>query len=123
MEYLHSESQIYANSLIATIKMKNNNKANDRIIESISKGKEIALRIIFIAILALGVVIIGRPLYLLIKISSEIRVLSQEKARYEESIRRDSALINNLKNDAFLEQYARENYFMHAPNEDVYIVE
>ena len=103
--------------------MKNNNKAKDRIIESISKGKEIALRIIFIAILALGVVIIGRPLYLLIKISSEIRVLSQEKARYEESIRRDSALINNLKNDAFLEQYARENYFMHAPNEDVYIVE
>ena len=103
--------------------MKNNNKAKDKIAKGFSKGKEIALRVIFIAILALGVVIIGRPLYLLMKISSEIRVLSQEKAKYEESIRRDSTLINNLRNDTFLEQYARENYFMHASNEDVYIVE
>lgn len=102
---------------------KKHNNAKDKIAKGISRGKEIALRIVLIAILALGVVIIGRPLYLLINISREIRILSEEKAKYEESIRRDSALINNLKDNAFLERYARENYYMHAPNEDIYIVE
>lgn len=49
--------------------------------------------------------------------------LNEEKARYEESIRKDSLLIEQLKNDEFLEQYARERYFMQRPNEQVFIVE
>lgn len=89
----------------------------------LEKGKKIVWRLIIIAILALGAVLISRPLSSLIEISQEINVLSQEKAKYEESIRRDSALINNLQDDAFLERYARENYFMQNPDEDVFIVQ
>ena len=50
----------------------------------------------------------GRNLIHAFKIRSQIRVLEREKALYEEKIARDSALIEQLKQDDFLEQYARE---------------
>ena len=49
--------------------------------------------------------------------------LKTRKAIYEESIRRDSLLIENLKNDEFLERYAREKFYMQGKNEDLFIVE
>ena len=51
----------------------------------------------------------GRNLIHAFKIRSQIRVLEREKALYEEKIARDSALIEQLKQDDFLEQYAREH--------------
>ena len=65
----------------------------------------------------------GRPLVSLIRTSIEIRELNKEKALYEASIRRDSTLIENLKNDDFLERYAREKYFMQGKGEQVFIIE
>ena len=71
----------------------------------------------------ISLIIIGRPLISLIARSVEIYKLNREKATYTESIRRDSILIENLKNDEFLERYAREKYFMQGKDEQLFIVE
>ena len=44
-------------------------------------------------------------------------------SRYKAEIRRDSMIIENLKNDELLERYAREKYLMQGKNEQVFIVE
>ncbi|MBR4968708.1 MAG: septum formation initiator family protein [Alistipes sp.] len=103
--------------------MKLGGNIGKRVEKGISKGKEYAWRIIIGTAIAIGLILIGRPLFSLIKTSIEIRQLNKEKAIYEASIRRDSLLIENLKNDEFLEQYAREKYFMQAKGEQVFIVE
>lgn len=51
-----------------------------------------------------------------------IRELRQERAEYLRRIAADSALIEQLKDDHFLERYARERYHMQRTDEDVYIV-
>lgn len=91
--------------------------------KGISKGKEYAWRIILTSSILLGLILIGRPLISLIRTSIEINALNREKAIYKESIERDSTLIENLKNSEFLEQYAREKYFMQGKNEQVFIIE
>jgi cell division protein FtsB len=103
--------------------MKIGKKVGKQVEKTISKGKEYAWRIIVVSVVVLGIILIGRPLFSLIRTSIEIRELNKEKAVYEASIRRDSLLIENLKNDEFLEQYAREKYFMQGKGEQVFIVE
>ena len=103
--------------------MKISKKVGKQVEKGISKGKEYAWHIILVSVVVLGIILIGRPLFSLIRTSIDIRKLNKEKAIYEASIRRDSLLIESLKNDEFLEQYAREKYFMQAKGEQVFIVE
>lgn len=103
--------------------MKFGKRVSKQVEKGISKGKEYAWRIILVSVVVLGLILIGRPLISLIRTSLEIRELNREKAIYEAEIRRDSLLIENLKNDEFLEQYAREKYFMQGKGEQVFIVE
>lgn len=103
--------------------MKIGKKVEKQVEKTINKGKEYAWRIILVSVVVLGIILIGRPLISLIRTSLEIRELNREKALYEASIRRDSLLMENLKNDEFLEQYAREKYFMQGKGEQVFIVE
>lgn len=103
--------------------MKIAKKVEKQVEKTISRGKEYAWRIILVSVVVLGLILIGRPLISLIRTSIEIRELNREKAIYEAEIRRDSLLIENLKNDEFLEQYAREKYFMQGKGEQVFIVE
>lgn len=103
--------------------MKFGKKVSKQVEKTISKGKEYAWRITLLVAICFGLVIIIRPLISLIKTSIEIRELNKEKAIYLGSIRRDSILIENLKNDEFLERYAREKYLMQKKNEQVFIVE
>ena len=103
--------------------MKIAKKVEKQVEKTISRGKEYAWRIILVSVVVLGLILIGRPLISLIRTSLEIRELNREKAIYEAEIRRDSLLIENLKNDEFLEQYAREKYFMQGKGEQVFIVE
>ena len=98
-------------------------KVGKQVEETINKSRKHFWRIITWSAILLGVILIGRPLFSLIKTRREIRQLNREKAIYEASIRRDSMLIENLKNDEFLERYAREKYFMQGKNEQVFIVE
>lgn len=103
--------------------MKIGKKVGKNIEKTLSKGKKYAWRITLASVILLGVILISRPLYSIIRTSIEIKELNREKAIYKNSIRRDSILIENLKNDEFLEQYAREKYLMQGKNEQVFIVE
>ncbi len=103
--------------------MKFGKRVGKQVEKGISKGKEYAWRIILAAAIILGIILIGRPFISLIRTRIEIRQLNREKAIYEASILRDSLLIENLKNDEFLERYAREKYFMQGKGEQVFIVE
>ena len=98
-------------------------KLNKKVKKTIGIGNKHSWRIILAIAVVIGTILIGRPLYSIISNGIEISRLEDEKALYLESIRRDSALIENLKNDEFLEQYAREKYFMQGKNEQVFIVE
>lgn len=46
----------------------------------------------------------------------------RERAYYSEKIEQDSALLERLRYDDFLEEYARENYHMQRRGEHVYII-
>ena len=56
------------------------------------------------------------------RLRQQMRELEQQKAYYQQRIAEDSALIENLKNDAFLEQYARERYLMKKQGEEIYVM-
>ena len=103
--------------------MKFGKQVGKQVEKGINKSKEYAWRITLIAAVVLGLILIGRPLVSLIRTSLEIRELNREKAIYEASIHRDSLLIESLKNDEFLERYAREKYFMQGKGEQVFIIE
>ena len=56
------------------------------------------------------------------KLKQQIRELERQRTYYLEKIAEDSTLIERLKNDAFLEQYAREHYLMKRQGETIYII-
>ena len=58
-----------------------------------------------------------------IKMSSEIRQLEEDREYYLEQIQKDSARLSELTtNKENLEKYAREQFLMKKPNEDVFVV-
>jgi len=58
-----------------------------------------------------------------IGMKSEIRQLESEEAYYREQIERDSTRLMELTTDKEnLEKYAREQYLMKKPNEDVFLI-
>ncbi len=58
-----------------------------------------------------------------IKMSSEINQLEEDREYYLEQIQKDSARLSELTtNKENLEKYAREQFLMKKPNEDVFVV-
>ena len=58
-----------------------------------------------------------------IKMSTEIRQLEEDREYYLEKVQKDSARLSELTtNKANLEKYAREQFLMKKPNEDVFVV-
>ena len=53
----------------------------------------------------------------------EIRRLEEQRDRYLEGTEQAQRELQILQQPDSLERYAREQYFMHAPNEDIYLVE
>lgn len=64
----------------------------------------------------------GRNLVHAFRIRSQIKMLEREKALYLEKIARDSTLIEQLKQNDFLERYAREHFHMQRNGEKIYII-
>lgn len=56
------------------------------------------------------------------KLNKSIYALEQQRDYFLERIAEDSTLIENLKNDQFLERYAREHFLMKRDNEQIYII-
>lgn len=58
-----------------------------------------------------------------IKMTSEIRQLEADREYYQGEIQKDSTRLNELTtNKENLEKYAREQFLMKKPNEDVFVV-
>ena len=67
--------------------------------------------------------VIVRNLIVIIDYRVRIAGLEREKRAYLNSIAADSALVERLKYDEYLEEYARERYRMQRPGERVFVVE
>ena len=53
----------------------------------------------------------------------EIRQMEQQRDMYRQGADKAQRELQTLHHPDSLEQYAREQYFMHTPNEDIYLVE
>lgn len=51
-----------------------------------------------------------------------IRNMEREQQYYRERSKEDSTFLENLKNDWFLEKYARENFYMKSRGEEIYLI-
>ena len=74
-------------------------------------------------IVVLTLFVVGRNALHAVKIKGQINALLREELFYRERIAQDSALVEQLRYDDDLEEYARENYHMQRRDEHVYIVE
>ena len=66
---------------------------------------------------------VGRNLLHAIELRRDIRLLEQEEAHYRRRITADSTLVEQLRYDDYLEEYAREKFQMQGKGEKVYIIE
>lgn len=53
----------------------------------------------------------------------EIKHLEEQRDMYRKGSEKAMQEIRTLNSPDSLERYAREHYFMHTPNEDIYLVE
>ena len=74
-------------------------------------------------IILFTVFIVGRNALHALKIKRQIKVLTHESEYYRAEIERDSLLLERLRYDDYLEEYAREHYRMQRRDEHVYIME
>ncbi|MCD8184957.1 MAG: septum formation initiator family protein [Rikenellaceae bacterium] len=57
-----------------------------------------------------------------IRLNRKIKDLETQREFYLKKIQEDSLMLEKLKDPAFLEKYARENFYMRRKGEEVYIV-
>ncbi|WP_308503103.1 septum formation initiator family protein [uncultured Alistipes sp.] len=74
-------------------------------------------------IVVFSVFVIGRNALHAVKIKRQINAMEREREFYVDKIMQDSMLLDRLRYDDYLEEYAREHYHMQRRNEHVYILE
>ncbi len=67
--------------------------------------------------------VIGRNLLHIWNVSRDMAALNREAEIYRSSIEADSTLLEQLQYDDYLEEFAREQYNMLRPGEELYIIE
>ena len=77
----------------------------------------IAVVIIYTAVLTV------RNLITVVTVKHRMWGLEDQKEAFQARITEDSTMLEHLKYDEYLEQYARERFYMQRPNEYIYIVE
>ena len=68
-------------------------------------------------------VVIVRNLVVIVRVNSRISNLEEQYDLYRSRVDQDSTLIEQLKYDEYLEQFAREKFHMQRADEHIYIVE
>ena len=90
----------------------------------IYRWKKYGKYVVTIAIFAVVMLFVGdQSLVNFVKRAREIRHLKAQRDSYREGIKQAQHALQVLQNTDSLEQYAREQYYMHADNEYVYLVE
>ena len=56
------------------------------------------------------------------KLNQQLNELESQRDYYQQKITQDSTILENLKDDGFLERYAREHYLMKRQGETIYII-
>ena len=56
------------------------------------------------------------------RLKQKINELEAQKDYYQHKITEDSTILENLKDDRFLERYAREHYLMKREDETIYLL-
>lgn len=56
------------------------------------------------------------------RLKQKINALEVQETYYRQKFAEDSTVLENLKNDRYLEQYAREHYLMKRKEETIYLV-
>ena len=56
------------------------------------------------------------------RLKQKINALEVQETYYRQKIAEDSTVLENMKNDRYLEQYAREHYLMKRKEETIYLV-
>ena len=83
-------------------------------------GKYVVTLLLFLAVL----LFIGdQRVNQFVKRGREIRHLEQQRNMYREGTEKAQRELQTLHHPDSLERYARETYYMHTPNEDIYLVE
>lgn len=67
-------------------------------------------------------VFVGQNLLHVLSLKRDITKLEDEEEAYLEKIERDSTLVNQLRYDDYLEEYAREQFGMRRSTEEVFII-
>ena len=67
--------------------------------------------------------VVGRNALHAVRIKRQINALERQKVSYQTKITADSTLLERLRYDDFLEEYAREQFRMQRPDEQVFIIE
>ena len=66
---------------------------------------------------------LGRNLVHAVKIKGQIGTLRRQAEEYREKIAQDSTLVERLRYDDYLEEYARERYGMQRRDERVFLMD
>lgn len=75
-----------------------------------------------VVIVVYSMFVVGRNLLHGISIKRQINALTREKDIYRGKIDQDSTLLEQLRYDDYLEEFARENFQMRRSDEEVYII-
>ena len=67
--------------------------------------------------------LIVRNLLTVIQVKHRIGLLKEQRDQFQARITEDSTMLEHLKYDEYLEQYARERFHMQRPDEYIYIIE
>lgn len=57
------------------------------------------------------------------ELDRKIKAIEAEKEFYKQKVRDDSIVIAGMKDSAFLEKFARENFRMHRDGEEIYLID
>lgn len=68
-------------------------------------------------------VLVVRNLVTVIRVNHRTNLLEEQRDLYQARITEDSTMLERLKYDEYLEQFAREKFHMQRPNEYIYIIE
>lgn len=67
-------------------------------------------------------VFLGQNLLHALSLKRDIARLEEEQEQYQEQILRDSTLVEQLRHDDYLEEFAREQFGMQRKGEEVFII-
>ena len=88
------------------------------------RWKKYGKYVLAIAVFAVVMIFFGdQSLINYVKRAREIHHLEEQRDTYREGTQKARHDLNVLQNTDSLERFAREQYYMHADNEDVYLVE